>query len=563
MERQLQLPLHLKGCTECARFMKHIIANTKYGGLDVFKKLQRDHWVRTLDGELQNTFNRGYDRALDKSEARVNELQDDNDDLRAQIKELEQNNAHLTEQLRSAPKENKWTRLLSFDGKSSVGEEPSRNKKSKTSKEQKPAPKGKGKQQASDDKAESKHGTDCELYLQDDDDDDLEYCGLVGTDPNAQYSEIPLQASLLSRLESDQPPRQTTSQPSTSTSTRSTTEATLVPPTSQRRDTNAWHTSQRAGTSIHRPTPFGQVPNVTMSNQLDGPSAYRLHDWKDMRLNTNGHVSMGDKHCWAQDPSKLWKVPLRYWGSGKPLQLAREASRVPFDQRSLAQRWAVCMATKDKVLPEGFASKEPNVEDDKVLAQAPKNIQVVKGRLNAHDVTVWLFLLMTQPEAKEGTSLWFWYIACLLFAEQGKYTEVLKSLNITHRNDDYTYCPQRFVHAGHWTIGDVASHFYNCGLRPKDANTLFFHFTSSWIGKLDKPPTVGGVPLNLTGAKSLLPVQMSSATMHSSASIRTRDKSSSMLMRTRSLGTGEYPNPSSSIVMNHKSWTLFSLLLRS
>ncbi len=44
------------------------------------------------------------------------------------------------------------------------------------------------------------------------------------------------------------------------------------------------------------------------------------------------------------------------------MQMAKEASLVPFDQRSDAQRWAVQEATRDGYLPLLSARAEPNVE---------------------------------------------------------------------------------------------------------------------------------------------------------------------------------------------------------
>ncbi|KIL56155.1 hypothetical protein M378DRAFT_17330 [Amanita muscaria Koide BX008] len=95
---------------------------------------------------------------------------------------------------------------------------------------------------------------------------------------------------------------------------------------------------------------------------------------------------------------------------------------------------------------------------------------------------------MTQPEKREGTIEWFWYIACLLFGQQGQYTKALMSLNLSHNIKDILYVPWHFVHAGCWTMNDLACHFHSCGLRTKDANTLFFDFTCGWLGRLDQPP---------------------------------------------------------------------------
>ena len=96
---------------------------------------------------------------------------------------------------------------------------------------------------------------------------------------------------------------------------------------------------------------------------------------------------------------------------------------------------------------------------------------------------------MTQPEKREGTVTWFWYLACMMFSERGRYTTALQERHVDPQgNEDSQYRPQRFVHAGHWTRGEIAHHFYWCGLQTKDANTLFHDYTNHWLGKLDSPP---------------------------------------------------------------------------
>ncbi|KIL54993.1 hypothetical protein M378DRAFT_18344 [Amanita muscaria Koide BX008] len=156
--------------------------------------------------------------------------------LRARIEELEHENARLTEQLQSAPKETKRARPLSFNGKTSVGEESSRNKKSKTSQTKKPAPsKGKGKQRATEEEEEEeyRHGTDCELYCSDDDEEGFDYDSETGGDFITLQHGIPWQPisqpSLISRLQPEQSTSRVPYQQSTPASTQPTTEAASAP----------------------------------------------------------------------------------------------------------------------------------------------------------------------------------------------------------------------------------------------------------------------------------------------------------------------------------------------
>ncbi|KIL55268.1 hypothetical protein M378DRAFT_18093 [Amanita muscaria Koide BX008] len=193
MQKQLHLPMHLKGCKDCSQFARHVVENTRQGGIDAFKNLQRDHWADILDSTIQDAFHQGFDKAKFCEEARSDQLQKENDELQARLEELEGENARLQEQLQGAPTDNKRARPPSFDGKPSVGEESSR-KKSKPSQEKKPAPgkgkgKGKRKQSVSDDEEEDtskrpKRGmySDSESdYISDEDDNG----DLVGEDVRA------------------------------------------------------------------------------------------------------------------------------------------------------------------------------------------------------------------------------------------------------------------------------------------------------------------------------------------------------------------------------------------
>jgi hypothetical protein len=476
-----------------------VVNHSRNGGIDLIQKLQREHWRSELDLKQvhERAYDLGYDRAQDKYEAQTEELQNENDSLRARIEELERENTRLTEQLQSAPKDTKRARPLSFDGKTSVGEESSRNKKSKTSQTKKPAPsKGKGKHKATEEEEEEeyRHGTDRELYGDNDDEEGLDYISETEGDYIPLQHGIPWQPHrqppLISRLQPEQSTSRVPYQQSTPVSTQPTTEMASASQPPQPRDVaNQWHTSLRVRTNGGRPTFAGQMPNNTPSDRLGGPALFRLQGWTNARLNPNGHVSIQEPTHWINNVPGLWLRPVTYWGTGQPLQKAREAARVPFDQRSYAQRWAVRRATQEGILPEDSASKEPDVEDEALLANRPPSIRVDgNGRLNVHDITVWMFLLMTQPETREGTIDWFWYSACLLFGRRGQYTEALTSLKLSHNIEDSPYVPQRFVHAGHWTTNDLARHFHSCGLRTKDANTLFFDFASGWLGRLDQPP---------------------------------------------------------------------------
>src|SRR6266704_125867 len=112
----------------------------------------------------------------------------------------------------------------------------------------------------------------------------------------------------------------------------------------------------------------------------------------------------------------------------------------------------------------------------------------VQGRFLVEDISVWIFLKMTQPEERERTVGWFWYSSCLLFSKRGDYDETLRGLGLNRNDEGRYYSPWHFIHVGEWSVEDLAWHFYNCGLRSKQANVLFYEFARNWLGKLSAAP---------------------------------------------------------------------------
>ena len=116
-------------------------------------------------------------------------------------------------------------------------------------------------------------------------------------------------------------------------------------------------------------------------------------------------------------------------------------------------------------LPDGIASRKPNVEDPTVLATLPSCIRRdCQSLYNVEDITVWMFLTMTQPEEQERTREWFWYQACLMFSDRGRFQQILQDLNIPRDARMTPYVPRRFTHHGRWTQQELAWFFNECGL---------------------------------------------------------------------------------------------------
>ena len=126
-----------------------------------------------------------------------------------------------------------------------------------------------------------------------------------------------------------------------------------------------------------RRTRAGQFPPGYPNPHLEDPASFRLN--KFYRLGAFGHVCLNDKSYWDRDASSLWaKRPTAgkwFWQNGRPMQMAREASKVPFDQRSNAQRWAVKDATMTGLLPFNDLSEEPDIEEIARRKGFPPSVQ--------------------------------------------------------------------------------------------------------------------------------------------------------------------------------------------
>lgn len=89
---------------------------------------------------------------------------------------------------------------------------------------------------------------------------------------------------------------------------------------------------------------------------IGDPALYRLDRVGANCRNKSGHMCVERDTSWDIKASKLFDKWQRthkkwVWLTRLPMQMAREASRVPFDQRSHAQCWTVIEATKAGFLP--------------------------------------------------------------------------------------------------------------------------------------------------------------------------------------------------------------------
>ena len=225
----------------------------------------------------------------------------------------------------------------------------------------------------------------------------------------------------------------------------------------------------------------GQRPPGDLESYLGDPASFSLdRSVKGAFLSTTGHACINKDSHWKGDAAFLWSKESTqpwFWLNGRPFQMAREASMIPFDQRSLAQRWAVREATRADTLPLEDVSIEPDVIGLASANELPTYVRRdIDGRFNVSDITAWLFLTMTQPEQREGTVAWFWGTACLMFMTLG----LFEKLSGCSEDATPSFMPRRFVHQGEFTAKDVAIHFFNCGLTKRMASTVLRDFAKGY-----------------------------------------------------------------------------------
>ena len=95
IDATMHLPLHLEWCSECNRFVKHVV-DCCQSGFESLIKTQKDHWMEELHHIALNAYDDGYDVAKKKKRAREDELEDRIEDLCERIQVLERENTRPT-----------------------------------------------------------------------------------------------------------------------------------------------------------------------------------------------------------------------------------------------------------------------------------------------------------------------------------------------------------------------------------------------------------------------------------------------------------------------------------
>ena len=109
-----------------------------------------------------------------------------------------------------------------------------------------------------------------------------------------------------------------------------------------------------------------QTPPGGRSKYVGDQASFRLQHIMGASRSEGSHTFVRPDTKWDGNVVKLWLNPSSakgwYWNNGHQLQMACEAAEILFDQRPLAQCWAIREATLAEVLPEGYCSTEPDIE---------------------------------------------------------------------------------------------------------------------------------------------------------------------------------------------------------
>ena len=456
IEPKSHLPLHLSNCSDCTRFAQHVKSETSGGALEIFNQKQRHHWREILDREIEDRCLDAYRRGQRDNDDEMSKLKDDLAWYRRRVENLER-------EMDDLGRRNNTPRASYQHGGS-----------------QRPSTSfGRGGSRPL--RAERKRS------------------------PSPKRHQLPAPVASSSKRQLTPPPQEMAvdTEPNPVSATAKGKE---VPKLLRRMymtdeeddDDDVSINSGNMDIGGDRDSPpqdaeETEEPSLP-SMYIGDPAPFRLHKNSKAFQCKHGHACIDPTSTrWNTTSTRLFRK--RYankhfrwmWGSGFPMQMAREASLIPFDQRSLAQRWTVQQATRDGFLPLNDISKEPDVEHLAKHNLLPEYIRRDDDRFNVKDVTAWLLFKMMEPEETELVD-WFWWTSCKLFSELGRYANEMSVLGL--RDDGSGLAPLRFVQKGEPKQEDIIRHFKLCGVRVQDANEHLLDFSKRYISKVSPPMAI-------------------------------------------------------------------------
>ncbi|KAK2459604.1 hypothetical protein APHAL10511_008359 [Amanita phalloides] len=458
IHQETHLPYHLKQCADCVRFSKHVIKTNQGGAFAIFLDKQFRHWHRALHEEMREELDVAYDDGLKKNEKQISKLEEELEKYHQRVSQLSQEKEVLK------IKVNELSQLLrsgSSSGLAYAGREGAHQSEHR----------GKRKRESSSPRAHHffvpHHQTSLRPFIQIEEEGPVHEPPPTLMDHPSSMISFPLTKGKAKRMMCETnsdfdsecegnitAPSQSDNKEELEKALRDsrhefTRESHWVEgedqSSSSRMIIDKTPLTLRIGSALSQAKRFepsagsrrmraGQFSPGYLSPHLEDPAFFRLN--KTCKLHKLGvfrHICLCDNSYWDGDISFLWIKRASggswFWTNRKPMQLAREASQIPYNQRSYAQCWAVRDMMQTGLLPLNNASAEPDVEEIARSRGFPSSVHIgTDGCYNVQDITAWMFLTMTQPHLSKGTTAWFWWMACHIFERLGLFSSTLSHL---------------------------------------------------------------------------------------------------------------------------------------
>jgi hypothetical protein len=422
VNKTLHLLVHPRNCTRCYEYFDHVVDMTRHGAAELLYNVQRDYWNPKL--RVQH-WDDGYFCAQKEQEQKEERLNDRIDDCESTIKKLNTELKEKDEEIASLKSE--LAKLAAAPPPTVAPVVPLVSRLSISDKSiasATAAPEGKGKAK------QSGPPPDVDPIIVDDDD-------AMNTG-----SDVPMELAAAARL-------------------RQTIAAAMKADTYA---AQAAKTPRPTAGSSRFPTDYAMMAHKQWP-QISGPSPMRAGPTGMMMpLGTGGNPCIFSYSPWNKIGAKDNVTPEH----PQFKELAFDAYKLPFDQRSLLQRKVIRHALRMNILPPAGCQPETDIEG--LVARRntlPAGIRKNKrSQYLAADLTCWQFLRDGAPASDYRKE--FELLAMDMLAD-GTFFEHAD----TSATPSY-WEPRRYPsQASGFTLSEVATHYYKCGLTVGLAKIIF------------------------------------------------------------------------------------------
>ncbi|KAF8638228.1 hypothetical protein AX14_010214 [Amanita brunnescens Koide BX004] len=356
--------MHMKNCEDCVQFALHVASQTRGGTSEILIEKQKRHWRKILEREFRKAREEGRKLADKEKDDEIERLNNEADELkdklgwyRSQLDALEDENNSLQRDVRRAREDLRRadeSRRGSFNrGRARVEhtgfntrERPYETQARPTTHAPPPSRRPSSIKPPSSARLIDRIGSQTHHE--------------TTTGHDAKEDETP-------RSEAQQPQPEQTPDTPTSPPTRPPSVQSDASSNVRKKGTGKKlprmyeNTSDEESDEYKTDTSIGisdgdrEVPGKRIKN-IGEPAPYRMARNAINHMSISGHICVEKPTSWERKASELYakwnRMPNKWvWLNGFPMHMAMEASKVPFDQRSHAQRWTVLDATRAGFLP--------------------------------------------------------------------------------------------------------------------------------------------------------------------------------------------------------------------